>query len=84
MGLPSVSTNVYAIPEALKHEVTGLLIEAGDDRALAESVLRLHNDPGLRQKLAMAGRSYVVEHFDERAVAKKVVAAYKRALESDR
>ncbi len=84
MGLPSISTNVYAIPEALKHEVTGLLVEAGDDKALADSISRLYSDAGLRDRLADAGRSYVVEHFDERAVAKKVVAAYKRALESDR
>jgi len=84
MGLPSISTNVYAIPEALKHESTGLLVEAGDDKALADSILGLHSDPGLRDKLAQAGRSFVVEHFDERDVAKKVVAAYKRALESDR
>jgi len=49
MGLPSVSTNVYAIPEALKDGETGLLIEAGDADALANAVLRLAEDRDLCQ-----------------------------------
>ena len=30
MGIPSISTNVYGIPEAIKHDETGLLVEPGD------------------------------------------------------
>jgi glycosyltransferase involved in cell wall biosynthesis len=80
IGLPSISTNVYAIPEALKHEKTGLLVEAGDSAALADSILRYRNDPEFRDQMAQDGREYVREHFDEREVARRVVSAYKRAL----
>ena len=73
MGLPSISTNVYAIPEAVIDGTTGLLIEAGDDAALADAVIRLRTDPGLRDRLAETGREYVIRHFDERAVAEKVL-----------
>jgi glycosyltransferase involved in cell wall biosynthesis len=80
IGLPSISTNVYAIPEALKHEKTGLLVEAGDSAALADSILRYRDDPEFRDQVAQHAREYVREHFDEREVARRVVSAYKRAL----
>jgi len=80
LGLPSVSTNVYAIPEAVKNLDTGLLIEAGDPNALAEAILKLKNDPELRAKLGPTGRKFVVENFDERDAARIAIRAYDTAL----
>ncbi|HSI87861.1 MAG TPA: glycosyltransferase family 4 protein, partial [Pyrinomonadaceae bacterium] len=81
LGLPCISTNVFAIPEALKHEKTGLLIEAGDSAGLAESILKYKDEPDFRAEMAESGREYVLSHFDEREVARRVVSAYKRALD---
>lgn len=77
LGIPSISTNVYAIPEAVKHLETGILIEAGDDDALAEAILRLKNDEKLREKLSKNGREWVLKNFDEREAARIAIAAYK-------
>jgi glycosyltransferase involved in cell wall biosynthesis len=81
IGLPSISTNVFAIPEAVIHEQTGLLTEAGNSPALAESVLRLKNDPELRTALSRAGSNFVLEHFDERIAAEAVIRSYKNCFE---
>lgn len=83
MGLPSISTNVFAIPEALIHERTGLLIESGDSNALAESILRLKNDPEMSRTLAENGRNFVLQHFDERIAANTVIQSYKRCFTYD-
>ena len=80
MRLPSVSTNVYAIPEAIRHDETGLLIDAGDPNQLAEAVIRLWADEALRKRLAAAGREFVIAKFDERVASQIAIDAYKECL----
>jgi glycosyltransferase involved in cell wall biosynthesis len=80
LGLPSISTNVYAIPEAVKDLDTGILIEAGDSKQLAEAILKLKNDPGLRSRFGSNGSKFVIENFDERDAARIAIEAYDAAL----
>lgn len=80
LGIPSISTNVFSIPEAVKHMETGILIEAGDAEALARAILLLKDDEPLRSRIAMAGQEYVLEHFDERKSAATAIEAYRTAL----
>ncbi|MFH1845253.1 MAG: glycosyltransferase family 4 protein, partial [bacterium] len=53
-GLPVVATRVGGVAEAVEHEGTGLLVEAGDAGALARSLLRLLEDDQLRRGLGAA------------------------------
>lgn len=55
-GLPVVSTNVGGIPHLLRHGEEALLVPEGDAEALAASVCRLLDEPGLAGRLSMAGR----------------------------
>jgi glycosyltransferase involved in cell wall biosynthesis len=80
LGIPSISTNVYAIPEAVRNEQTGLLIEAGDARALAGAILTLAADPEHRRRLANEGREFVMANFDERKAAAIAIEAYNRCF----
>ena len=82
LGVPSISTNVFAIPEAVKHEETGLLIEAGDSDELCKAILRLKNDRSLSLKLQNEGSRFVLEHFDERVSAQIAVRAFEDSLEA--
>ena len=43
--------NVSGIPELVEHEVNGLLVEPDDPQALADALLRLHDDPELTRRL---------------------------------
>jgi glycosyltransferase involved in cell wall biosynthesis len=79
LGKPSISTNVYAIPEAVKHLETGILIEPGDSSALAESILQLKSDKELSEKIGKSGREFVLKHFDEREAAKIAFQTYKES-----
>lgn len=80
MGVPSISTNVYGIPEAIIHERTGLLIEAGDSQGLAASVSRLVSDKELRLRFAREGREHAVQNFDERVAARTAIEGYNEVL----
>lgn len=80
LGIPSISTNVNAIPEAVKHLETGWLIEAGDSVQLAEALTKLKDNKGLREKLSKNGREFVLENFNEKVVAKIVLEAYQESL----
>jgi len=62
-GKPVVATRVGGIPEMIEHEVTGILIPAGDERALSAAIVRLLDDPTGAVKLGDAARQRVAQHF---------------------
>lgn len=80
LGIPSISTNITAIPEAIIDGKTGILIEAGDSEALADRILTLKADPQLRQRLSDAGRAFVLGHFDEREASRIAIEAYEECF----
>jgi len=54
-GVPCVATRVGGVPEVLEDGREGLLVEPGDEAALAIALDRLLADEGLRAKLGEAG-----------------------------
>jgi glycosyltransferase involved in cell wall biosynthesis len=64
MQVPVVSTAISAIPELLEDHRNGLMVQAGDVVALADSIALLLDDPALRAELASEGRRTVLERFD--------------------
>lgn len=79
MGVACISTKVNAIPEAIKHSETGILIEKGNSAELAGAIEELRNDKDLREKLARNGRKFVLENFSEKRVAEIAFENYLRA-----
>ncbi len=63
MELPVVSTDVSGIPELVEHMQNGLLVRPEDPVGLAASIVRLLDQPRLRQELGKAGRRKVCEQF---------------------
>jgi glycosyltransferase involved in cell wall biosynthesis len=84
LGIPSISTSVFGIPEAVKDRETGMLIPPGDPGALAEAIVALRNDPALRERVAKLGREFVLETFDERDAARLAISEYTEALNGGR
>lgn len=62
-GTALIATRCGGPEEIVAHEETGLLVPVGDIHAIADALLTLANNPGERQKLAQAGRSYVRTKF---------------------
>jgi len=63
LGASCVATRVSGIPELIEHEVNGLLVPPGDTGAMAAALERAIVDPGLRVRLAEAGRRVVTTRF---------------------
>lgn len=76
-GLPIVTTNVGALPEAVVHEVNGLVVPAGDDVALVSALNALISNAQLRIKMGMAGRRIAEARFDSRRNAERVLEVIK-------
>jgi len=70
-SLPIVATRVAAVPEVVDD---GLLVDAGDENALAESIERLLGDTALRERLGNKGRTRV-NQFAAPVVARQFLAA---------
>ena len=64
LGVPVISTYVSGIPELVRPEETGLLVEADDPPALAAALARLLSDLALAQRLARRARQVVEEEFN--------------------
>ena len=84
LGIPSISTNINAIPEAVKDLETGLLIEAGNSEALAAAILQLRIDKTLREKISIDGRKYVLENFNEKVVAEIAFSEYQKSIDNQK
>jgi glycosyltransferase involved in cell wall biosynthesis len=80
MGRPLVLTDIRGCREVARHGIEGLLVPPRDAERLAGAVERLLREPELRNRLGVAARRRAVERFDERAVADRVVAGYRRVL----
>jgi glycosyltransferase involved in cell wall biosynthesis/radical SAM superfamily enzyme YgiQ (UPF0313 family) len=61
LGLPVISTFHEGIPEAIEHEKTGFLVEEGDWEKMAEYIIILAKEPGLRKKMGIAGREKILK-----------------------
>lgn len=81
LGIPTISTNITAIPEAVKPFETGILIEPGSSNALASAILKLNGNSQLKEILSENGRQFVRENFDERKAARVAISNYEKSLD---
>lgn len=67
-----VATDVGHVSEVVRDGDTGLLIEPGSTRAIAEAVQRLWDEPELRERLVASGTTLAAKHTLEAETAKTV------------
>lgn len=76
-GVAIITTPVGAIPDAIINGETGLLVPPGDVPALARAILKLLDDPPLRERLAVCARAKFEELFTIDRTADTVAALYR-------
>jgi glycosyltransferase involved in cell wall biosynthesis len=79
-GRALVASRVGQLGELLDDGVNALLCPPGDPSALAEALLRLEGDAGLRERLGRAARRTVLRHHTWEAVARRVLRLAKAEL----
>lgn len=70
-GLPVISTNEGGIPDIVKHNETGFIVEKQNPKQLAEKIEWLINNPKLAEKMGKEGQNqfykkYTLERFETR------------------
>jgi glycosyltransferase involved in cell wall biosynthesis len=78
-GKPVIASRVGGIPELVIHEENGLLVQPGDNNALASAMLRLLENPVLRNELANAGLGLARRELSFEKKAELLLDAYNKA-----
>ena len=79
MGTPVVAWSATALPETVRDGESGLLVEPGDDGALADAIARLLDDTELRDRLGAAAQADVRARFDVRVTTAALVDVLREA-----
>ncbi len=81
-GLPVVASRVGGIPAIVRHEENGLLVAAGDSRALSEALRRILTDLQLADRLGRNASRSIGNEFGVKAMVDAVESVYRRALQA--
>lgn len=77
LGVPIIASRVGGLAEVLEHEVTGLLVEAGNAAALAAAVRRLADEPALRETLGKNAQAAQRARYSLKAMTESYLAVYR-------
>jgi glycosyltransferase involved in cell wall biosynthesis len=81
-GVPVVSTKVGGVPEIVIHEKTGILVEPGDDEALAQGIIRLLGDAELSAECSNRAKDLVKHEHSRDHMIDKIEGLYRELLNS--
>jgi len=80
-GRPVVASAIGGLQDSVVHGETGLLVPPGDDKALAEAIRSLLNDPARRAAMGEAGRKRA-RLFMASTVISRIEQVYREVLEN--
>ncbi|HXP51682.1 MAG TPA: glycosyltransferase [Bacteroidia bacterium] len=80
---PIVSTQVGGIENVVIPGSSALLSPVNDHIAFSENLLKLVNDPTLRQNLSVTGKDFVIEHFHYTALVMNMSHLYLKLLQDN-
>lgn len=72
-GVPTLGSNFGPVPEVITHNVTGLLFKAGDEKALANSIIDVYNSPEKRKIFSRKGKEKVEKEFSIEKVSQSIL-----------
>ena len=78
MRNPVVATNVGGIPELMRNNETGFLVEKGDANGWIEKLSLLINDEQKRKDMGEKGRKFVEENFSWDKIAQDFLIIFKK------
>jgi glycosyltransferase involved in cell wall biosynthesis len=79
---PVVVSDVGGLPEVVEDGVTGIVVPAGDVRALAEAIGQLALDESLRRRMGGAGRERVRERYNWNDCVRQMIDIYEGTVQA--
>ena len=85
LGCPAIGSNVGGIPELIDHEINGLHVPPGNEKALAEALERLLQNESLRHRLGQAApREILRRRMTREDMLSQYTELYQRLLTGNR
>jgi glycosyltransferase involved in cell wall biosynthesis len=81
-GRPVITTNVAGCNEIITNGVNGIIIPINDPVSLAEAIIKLVNNPELREIMGKKGREIFLKKYSNSIVFKYTFNTYQRLLNS--
>jgi len=75
-----VITDIPGNLELVEDGISGLVVPKRDGKAIAEAVLKLYNDPALRESIGKAAKRHIAEKLNEQQTIVKTKALYEGVL----
>jgi glycogen synthase len=79
-GLPVVVTPAGGVPHIVRDGETGFMVPTRDEEAMVAAILRLSNDPQLRNQMGQRGRMFVENSYSLERMPGLLAGLYQRAL----
>ncbi len=81
-GIGIIATNVGGIPEAIKHDESALLVDAGSQEKISESIIFLLKNSDKVRKLGENARNTFLKKFDIKNIVQELKENYLKLLDS--
>jgi glycosyltransferase involved in cell wall biosynthesis len=81
MEIPVVSTTVGSIPELIEDGKEGFLVPERNEKALADAILKLINNPSQREKMGKKGREKILREFNIKTQVDKLLEIWKKIVD---
>lgn len=79
-GKPVIALNAGGLDEVITSGKNGLLVSPGNREELAEAIIKLLSNPGLREQMGKSARQTIEQHFTEPRRASETLNLYFQAL----
>ena len=79
-GLPVVSTRLGSLEDQVLDGKTGFLVPPGDDNALANAIVKMLENPGLRQQFGAAGKALQQQEFTSAKMGAGYLELFQKSL----
>ncbi|WP_067725496.1 N-acetyl-alpha-D-glucosaminyl L-malate synthase BshA [Oceanobacillus damuensis] len=79
-GVPCIGTNIGGIPEVIRHEETGYIVELGDIDATVKYALQLLRDDRLLNQFSENALEHSKESFESRKIVNEYVQLYDKVI----
>ncbi|WKV08817.1 glycosyltransferase family 4 protein [Thermoanaerobacterium sp. CMT5567-10] len=76
LGVPVIATNVGGIPEIIKNNEDGIIVNPESPNDLANAIEILATNADLRNKFSKKGREYIVNNFSKEKMLNKIDTLY--------
>jgi len=75
-GLPVIATRVGGIPNQVRDDWNGFLVDPGNEEQLAERIAYLLENPEERKRMALNSRRRAEEEFDWKKISERLSQVY--------